>query len=191
MILSCLKKKLTEKKGKWAEELPYVLWADRTTPKVATGQTPFSLVYGCEAVIPAEIDVPSARCSLNTIAGNTTMMEDSLDLTEELRDKAKIRLAAYQHIIAKSYNKNVKARIFRIGDLVLRKVFPNTKEENAGKLAAAWEGPYIIESIAGQGAYKLKALDGEKIPRAWNVTYLKLFHVTPPFIKGPELELLR
>ncbi|XP_074315326.1 uncharacterized protein LOC141651517 [Silene latifolia] len=110
-------------------------------PKTATGQTPYSLVYGCEAEIPAEIDIPSAICSLNTVADNAPLMEDSLDLTEELRDAANIRLAAYQQIVAKSYNKSVKARVFGIGDFVLRRFFPNTKEKSAGKLAPTWEGP--------------------------------------------------
>ncbi|XP_074277440.1 uncharacterized protein LOC141601076 [Silene latifolia] len=56
-----LKKRLEEIEGKWADELPRVLWSDRTTPKVATGQTPFSLVYGAEAVIPSEVRVPTHR----------------------------------------------------------------------------------------------------------------------------------
>ncbi|XP_074316077.1 uncharacterized protein LOC141652473 [Silene latifolia] len=55
VVINCLKKKLNRKRGRWAEELPLVLWADRTTPKTSTGQTPYYLVYGCEAVIPAEI----------------------------------------------------------------------------------------------------------------------------------------
>ncbi|KAK1424332.1 hypothetical protein QVD17_19659 [Tagetes erecta] len=53
------KKKLGSKKGKWAEELPYVLWADRTTPNNATGQTPFFLVFGPEAIIATEMMVPT------------------------------------------------------------------------------------------------------------------------------------
>ncbi|KAK1431700.1 hypothetical protein QVD17_08256 [Tagetes erecta] len=60
-------KKLGSKKGKWAEELPYVLWADRTTPKNATGQTPFSLVFGAEAVIPTEMVIPTARTSIRDV----------------------------------------------------------------------------------------------------------------------------
>ena len=40
IIVNNLKKRLDEKKGRWAEELPFVLWADRTTSKVATGNTP-------------------------------------------------------------------------------------------------------------------------------------------------------
>lgn len=46
IIINNLKKRLTAHKGKWVEELPWVLWADRTTPKISTGQTPSSLVYG-------------------------------------------------------------------------------------------------------------------------------------------------
>ncbi|XP_074315014.1 uncharacterized protein LOC141651192 [Silene latifolia] len=147
VIINCLKKKLTQRKGR------------------------------CEVMIPLEIDIPSARCSLNTVADNTPLMEDSLDLTEELRDAANIRLAAYQQIVAKSYNKSVKAIVFRIRDLFLRTVFPNTKEESAGKLAPTWEGSYLIDSIVGQGAYRLQTLDGEMIPQAWNVAHLKLFHI--------------
>ena len=41
--------------GRWIEELPVVLWSLRMTPSRATGQMPFSLVYGAEAVIPAEL----------------------------------------------------------------------------------------------------------------------------------------
>ncbi|XP_074336859.1 uncharacterized protein LOC141674033 [Apium graveolens] len=46
IIINSLKKRLSLHKGKWAEELPWVLWADRTTTKTSTGQTPDSLVYG-------------------------------------------------------------------------------------------------------------------------------------------------
>ena len=39
----------------WIDELSTVLWSIRTTPNRATGQTPFSLVYGVEAVLPMEL----------------------------------------------------------------------------------------------------------------------------------------
>ena len=45
-----------QKHGRWwMEELPVVLWSLKMTPNRATGHTPFSLVYGAEAVIPAEL----------------------------------------------------------------------------------------------------------------------------------------
>lgn len=36
IIVNNLKRRLGEKKGRWAEELPFLLWADRTTTKTTT-----------------------------------------------------------------------------------------------------------------------------------------------------------
>ena len=47
--------------GKWVKELPSVLWALRTTPSRATGETPFFLTYGSETVLPTEIQFGSTR----------------------------------------------------------------------------------------------------------------------------------
>ena len=46
---------------KWIDELPSVLWSLRTTPSRATGESPFSLVYGAEAVLPTELTYGSPR----------------------------------------------------------------------------------------------------------------------------------
>jgi hypothetical protein len=49
-----------EKHGaKWVDQLPSVLWRNRTTPSRATGETPFFLVYGAEACLPPEITMGS------------------------------------------------------------------------------------------------------------------------------------
>ena len=57
-----------------------MLWADRTTPKNATGQTPFSLVFGAEAVIPTEMVIPTARTSARDPEENATTLAQDLDL---------------------------------------------------------------------------------------------------------------
>ncbi|XP_074296944.1 uncharacterized protein LOC141627610 [Silene latifolia] len=160
IIIENLKKKLEEIGGKWAEELPLVLWADRTTPKVATGQTPFSLVFGAEAVIPSEVRVPTHRYGCIIEDRNQVEMASSLDTIDELRTSAQIRMASYRQTVAKSYNKNVKVRTLQVGDLVLRKVFQNTKNQQAGKFAYNWEGPYQVESSVGNGAYRLMTMEG-------------------------------
>ena len=51
VIVSGLKKRLDDAKGRCVEELPHVLWAYRTTPRRSTRETPFSMSYGAEAVI--------------------------------------------------------------------------------------------------------------------------------------------
>ena len=54
VIVNGIKKMLDDAKGKWVEELPHVLWTYRTMPRRSTRETPFSMTYGAEAVIPLE-----------------------------------------------------------------------------------------------------------------------------------------
>lgn len=63
-LLSALKKRLEQAKGRWVEELPDVLWAYRTTPGRLTGSTLFALAYGMDVVIPTEVDMPMARTTV-------------------------------------------------------------------------------------------------------------------------------
>ena len=64
VIINGLKKRLDVAKGKWVDELPHVLWTYRTTPRRSTGETPFSMTYGSEVVIPLESGFSTLRTSL-------------------------------------------------------------------------------------------------------------------------------
>ncbi|KAL2230407.1 UNVERIFIED_CONTAM: Gag-Pol polyprotein [Sesamum indicum] len=86
-ILQHLKARLSSKK-EWSDELPGVLWAYRTTPRTSTGETPFSLVYGSEAVIPAEIGEESQRLVSFDLERNRGQRAFDLDIVEEKRDAA-------------------------------------------------------------------------------------------------------
>ena len=90
------KKGLEKAKGLWAYELPGVLWAYRTTAKTSTGETPFSLAYGTEAVIHVECGIPSVRYIWLDEDSNRELLNHSLDAIDELRDKAHLRIALYQ-----------------------------------------------------------------------------------------------
>ncbi|XP_028103885.1 uncharacterized protein LOC114302960 [Camellia sinensis] len=146
-ILDGLKKGLEKAKGKWAEELLNVLWAYRTTPRRSTGETPFALAYGMEAVIPLEIGMPTIRSKSFQPDLNEEAVALELDLAEERREWALIHIAAYQQELSKKYNKAVHPRLFKIGDWVLRKVMGNTVAPGEGQLGANWEGPYKAELI--------------------------------------------
>ena len=52
VIVSGLKKRLDDAKGKLVEKLPHVLWTYQTTPHRSTRETPFSMTYGVKVVIP-------------------------------------------------------------------------------------------------------------------------------------------
>jgi len=177
-ILSGLKKRLDEKKGAWADELDGVLWSYRTTPRSATDQTPFALAYGMEAMAPAEVGYSSLRRSMmvKNPKLNDRMMLDRLDDLEEIRNAALCRIQNYQLAAAKHYNQKVHNRHFDVGDLVLRKVFENTAEINAGKLGANWEGPYQVSKIVRPGDYELLTMSGTAVPRTWNSMHLKRYY---------------
>ena len=127
VIVSGLKKRLDDAKGKWIEELPHVLWTYQTTPRKSIGETPFSMTYGAEAVIPLENGFPTMRTSTFTSNGNDELLKKNLDLVEEQRENAMVQLAYYQHKFKQGYDMNVKLRPLAPGDLVLRKVLGNTK----------------------------------------------------------------
>uniref|UniRef100_A0A2N9ENC7 Uncharacterized protein n=1 Tax=Fagus sylvatica TaxID=28930 RepID=A0A2N9ENC7_FAGSY len=91
VILSGIKRKLEEAKGKWVEELPSVLWTHRTTAKKSIGETPYALAYGVEAVIPLEVGILTTRTTDFTVQTNEDNLWKDLDLLEERRDMAIVR----------------------------------------------------------------------------------------------------
>ena len=127
VILSGLKKRLDEAKGRWVEELPHVLWTYRTTPRRSTGETPFSMTYGVEAVIPLESGFPTTRTSSFNPKDNEENLARGLDLIDEKRENAMVQLAHYQQKLKQGYDAHVKTRPLVLGDLVLHKVVGSAK----------------------------------------------------------------
>ena len=85
-----LKKRLDDAKGRWVEELPHVLWTYRRIPQKSTRETPFSMMYGAEAVIPLDSGFPTMRFSAFTSDGNNELLKRNLDLIEERRENARM-----------------------------------------------------------------------------------------------------
>ena len=148
----------------------------RTTPRRSTGETPFSMTYGAEVVIPLETGFPTLRTNSFNPSNNNELLEKSLNFIDERRESAMVQLAYYQHKLKQGYDANVKLRPFALSDLVLRKVLGTAKNPAWGKLRPNWEGPYCITSVAGIEAYLLEDLDEHVIPRPWNVNNLKMYY---------------
>ena len=148
----------------------------RTTPRRSTGETPFSMTYGAEVVIPLETSFPTLRTNSFNPSNNNELLEKNLDFIDERRESAMVQLAYYQHKLKQGYDANVKLRPFALSDLVLRKVLGTAKNPAWGKLRPNWEGPYCITSVAGIEAYLLEDLDEHVIPRPWNVNNLKMYY---------------
>ncbi|GKC42424.1 reverse transcriptase domain-containing protein [Tanacetum coccineum] len=92
-----IKARLDERSKDWIGELSHVLWSHRTMIKSSNGETPFSLTYGTEAVIPAEIGMPTLRTMEVDPTKNDEALEINLDLIEEKREQAAIQEAKKQN----------------------------------------------------------------------------------------------
>ncbi|XP_066160623.1 uncharacterized protein [Oryza sativa Japonica Group] len=171
-ILEALKKRLEgAAKGKWPEELLSVLWALRTTPTRPTKFSPFMLLYGDEAMTPAELGANSPRVMFS---GGEEGREVSLKLLEGVRVEALEHMHKYATSTSATYNKKVRPMELMPGHLVLRK---KANPVAVGMLESKWEGPYLIKHKSRTGSFCLTTLKGEEFDHSWNATSLKRFYV--------------
>jgi hypothetical protein len=170
MVLDALEKRLHDtansKRGKWIKELPNALWGLRTQPSKPTGQSPYFLVYGSEAILPADViwDSPAVEHYDEGISEDSRQVD--IDRHKEARCVALVQSARYLEGIRCYHDHNVKERSFNVGDLVLCCI-QNT--EGLHKLSSPWEGPFTVAKVTGPGSYRLQTLEGEDVNNLWNV----------------------
>ncbi|XP_017413025.1 uncharacterized protein LOC108324597 [Vigna angularis] len=121
VIVAELKKRLGDAKGAWMDELQEVLWGYRCTPHDTTGETPFNLTYGMDAMLPVEVGKPTIRRRIQNLQDNSDELRVELDTLDERREVAMIRAEARKRPLARRYNTKVRPRQFVEGDLVWRK----------------------------------------------------------------------
>ncbi|KAK9073364.1 hypothetical protein SSX86_007688 [Deinandra increscens subsp. villosa] len=173
-LIEGIKARLDKAGGGWVDELSHVLWAHRTMRKTSNGETPFSLTYGTEAVIPAEVGLPTQR--MLELRDNDKELRANLDVLEERREMASIRESKYKSEMEKYYNAHAKVYQFKEGDLVLRNN-DVSRVEPKGKLAVQWEGPYKISEVLNKGSYLLEDGNGNVLSRPWNGVHLKKYYL--------------
>ncbi|GJR03238.1 reverse transcriptase domain-containing protein [Tanacetum coccineum] len=167
-----IKARLGEGNKNWVEKLPHVLWSHRMMIKSSHGDTPFSLTYGTEAVILAEIRMPTYRTSAVDTVHYDEELRLNLDLLEEKRERAAICEAKAKMKMTKYYNARVRSVAFKPEDFVYHSN-DASRAAAEGKLGPKWEGPYEVTEALGDGAYKLRTMGGADLSRTWNVANLK------------------
>ena len=94
--------------------------------------------------------------------------QDSLDALEEEQDVAKACSAFYQQQARRYQSREVRAKTYNVGELVLR-----VSEKKKDKLKPKWESPFIIDEVLTGGAYRLRgASDNRLEPNPWNAARL-------------------
>ncbi|XP_015078295.1 uncharacterized protein LOC107022102 [Solanum pennellii] len=147
--------------------------------RTSTGATPYLLGYGTEAVIPAEVEIPSLRIIQEAKFSNAewdSKRIDQLTLIDENRMVAVCHGQLYQQRMISAFHKRVRARFFKVGQLVLKRIFPH-QAEYKGKFAPNWQGPYMVRKALSGGALDLLEMDCTAWPKPINSDAVKRYYV--------------
>ncbi|VFR01133.1 unnamed protein product [Cuscuta campestris] len=148
---------------------------ERVTSRRATGETPFMLTYGCETRLPVEAEIPTFRETVYQPGLNEIDHLAELNLVEERRTIAAVKMAGYQQSVKRYHDNRVGPRYFQVHDEVLRRR-DASKPNERGKLVRNWEGPYRIKAIIRLGTYQLETMEGGRVDRHWNSHHLRKFY---------------
>ena len=178
--MQIVKESLSRNKREWHEKLLEALWAYRTTTRTPTEMTPYALVFGGEAVLPLEVQITSLIVSIQEKLSEEEAIKlrlGELELLEGKRLQALHNLEAHQARMSRAFNKRVKTRLVKQGDLVLTIIRPmNVTRRMGGKFEPKWEGPYIVKEVYSSGAYRIISLDDEYYLPPINRKFLKRYY---------------
>ena len=110
-------RKMSKHYRDWPNKLHFALWGYRTSVRTSTGATPYSLVYGTEAVHPIELELPSLRIVLESEIPEAEWVRaryEQLALLDEKRLAALHHVQVYQKKIARHFNKKVRPNKQRV-----------------------------------------------------------------------------
>nr|GEV11108.1 transposon Ty3-I Gag-Pol polyprotein [Tanacetum cinerariifolium] len=173
-IIKGRKRRLERNHQVWVDKLPHVLWAHTMIPKSYNRETPFSLIYGSEAIIHIEISMETIRIKEFEGRRNEKRHGEDLDILKERREITSIRKAHYKQKLEMYYNKCIRplhsSQVHMCFDLTVQVEFQ-------GKMETTWEGPYIVRKAYEDEAYKLETLFGSSVDRTWNGSNLRKFYM--------------
>ena len=147
-LIEMLAKTARKDPRKWDQQLPFTLFAYRTSPHESTGATPFKLLYGRAAVLPTEalLQPPTERNEIfvgTYIEEATTRFSEAWTLAQENIKKAQARQKRH-------YDRRARAPDFQVGDRVLL-YMPATRTGELRKLAMPNQGPHRIVGMSDTG----------------------------------------
>ncbi|XP_070029311.1 uncharacterized protein [Nicotiana sylvestris] len=172
-------RKLIQSSRQWHEKLLFALLGYRTTVRTSVGATPYLLVCGTKAVIPAEVEIPSLQIFIEAEIEDNEWVKTRLEhltLIDEKRMAAVCHGQFDQQTMASAYNKKVRPRNFEVGQVILRRILPHHKEVK-GKFAPNWKGPYIIRKLLPRGALYLGDIEENDPETVVNADAVKRYYV--------------
>jgi hypothetical protein len=131
------------------------------------------MVYGTEAVLPADIEFRPPRIENYNEDQVVKQHELEVNSAEERRLDSCIRMTKFLAVLRRYYNKNVQEHFFVVGDMVFKW---KTSQDGVHKLATPWEGPYIVKAVTRPTSYRLARLDDTDVPNSVHIDKLRRFY---------------
>ncbi|KAH1235946.1 hypothetical protein GmHk_08G021283 [Glycine max] len=156
----------------------FALHGYHTSIRISICATPFSLVYGIEAVLPIEVEIPSLRVLMEAKLEEAKWVQsefEKLNLIKEERLNAICHDQLYQKRLKKAFERKVHPREFQVEDSVLKKILLN-KKDKLGKWTPNYEGSYAVKKKFSGGAFILTNMDGKELSYRVNFDAVKKFY---------------
>ena len=130
--------------------------------KTGTGFTPFHLVFGKEALLPVEVELPAVKMLEKMIDAPNDVFATRLLYLEKAQLNRSLALEHYENMqdaALTRVNAKIKSKGIAKGDLVFRY---NSKLDKTfqKKFQVKWEGPFHVTECFENGTYQLTDLDG-------------------------------
>ena len=158
--------------------LPFALHGYRTSARTSTGETPYSLVYGMEVILPIKVQIPSLRIMKDEGLNEDDWIQtwfDQLNLIDDKRLVVVYHGQIYQKWMIKAFNKKVRRQVYQADDLVIKRIIL-PQGDLRGKWTPTYEGPSVIKSIFSGGAVILTTMDGDDLPHPVNSDIVKRYY---------------
>lgn len=160
----------------WDLHLPYVLFALRASISEVTGFSPAKLTYGRELRPLFNLSNRSDSSDLSEFNPEAYLGQLTYDMAISMKQALTV-LERSKALQAKRYNLRHQPRVFKVGDIVLRKNFSKSSAVDAetSKLFPKFIGPFVIKTVRSPTQYELVNMR-QKPSGLWNVSQLKPYN---------------
>nr|XP_028957461.1 uncharacterized protein LOC103401704 [Malus domestica] len=111
ILVNIIKMMVIDSPEKWHENLGNTLWAYRTSKRAGTGTTPYTLTFGQDAFGLHSEEYIEAMCQ-------------GIEDLDAARIEALNQIQEEKRVVARAYNKKVRMKSFKEGDLVWKTILP-------------------------------------------------------------------
>ena len=146
--------------------MKFALWVDRVTNKKSISTSPFKLVYGVDAIFPAQLALPVAKLlqEVDSEPNDLTRRIDNLVELQQNREQLLEKIALHQSRMKEIFDRKVKKDIFKAGDLVLKWDAARRKKENMENLMHSGQVLLLSHQHSRIILLFFKILQGKKYP---------------------------